>query len=114
MTPRLTNLLRRLRRFTEAQIDEHINWFNDMFQGTVTRVKEIKYNKNCFGPRMSGLHQHTQLMDAETAVYNENKYIQEWVNEEGRYPYTLKDMGNRKYKQIVAQVGFTEEVVAGL
>ena len=31
MTPKLMSLLRRMRYFTEEQIDEHINWFNDMF-----------------------------------------------------------------------------------
>ena len=29
MTPKLMSLLRRMRNFTEEQIDEHINWFND-------------------------------------------------------------------------------------
>ena len=114
MTPKLTNLLRRLRNFTEEQIDDHINWFNDSFQGTVTRVKEIKYAKSSFGPRMSGLHQHKKLIDAKSVVPNENKFIQEWVDEEIKYPYTPMDLGNRKYKQTITQAGFTENVLAGL
>ena len=70
-------LLRRMRNFTEEEIDEHINWFNDTFDGTVTRVKEINYKKTTFGPRMSGLHKHTKLMNEESAAFNENKLIQQ-------------------------------------
>ena len=106
------SLLRRMRHFTEEQIDEHINWFNDTFAGTVTRVKEIKYGKTTFGPRMSGLHDHTQLMEAESVAFNENKLIQEWVDEEIKYPYTPTDLGNRKYKQTIARPGFTEDILA--
>ena len=36
MIPKLMSLLRRTRHFTEEQIDEHINWFNNTFAGTVT------------------------------------------------------------------------------
>ena len=61
MTPKLMSILRRMRYFSEEQIDEHINWFNDTFDGTVTRVKEIAYTKTTFDPRMSGLHKHTKL-----------------------------------------------------
>ena len=78
----------------EEQIDDHINWFNDTFNGTVTRVKEIAYKKTTFGPRMSGLYKHTKLMEAESVAFNENKLIQEWVDEEIKYPYTPLDLGN--------------------
>ena len=94
--------------FTEEQIDEHINWFNDTFALSVTRVKEIKYEKTTFGPRMSGLHDHTMLMEAESVAFNENKLVQEWVDEEIKYPYTPMDLGNRKYKQTITRTGFTE------
>ena len=114
MTPKLMCLLRRLRTFTEEQIDEHINWFNDTFVGTVTRVKEIKYKNTTFGPRMSGLHKHTKLMEAESKTLNENKLIQEWVDQEIKYPYTLLDLGNKKYRQTIAQTGFTEHVLKEL
>ena len=114
MTPKFANLLRRLRCFTEEQIDDHINWFNDTFDANATRVAEIKYTKTTFGPRMSGLHQHKKLLDAKTMPANENKYIQEWVDEDIDYPYTPIDMGNRKYKQTVAQTGFTEDVLKAL
>ena len=114
MTPKLMSLLRRMRHFTEEQIDEHINWFNDTFAGTVTRVKEIKYGKTTFGPRMSGLHDHTQLMEAESVAFNENKLIQEWVDEEIKYPYTPTDLENRKYRQTIARVGFTKEIITEL
>ena len=99
MTPKLMSLLRRMRHFTEEQIDKHINWFNDTFAGSVTRVKEIKY----------GLHDHTQLMEAESVAFNEHKLIQEWMDEEKKYPYTPMDLGNRKYKQTIARTGFTEK-----
>ena len=56
MMPKLMSILRRMRYFSEEQIDEHINWFNNTFDGTVTRVKDIDYKKTTFGPRMSGLH----------------------------------------------------------
>ena len=56
MTPKLMSILRRMRNFTEEQIDDHINWFNDTFAANVTKVKEIKYSKTTFGPRMTGLH----------------------------------------------------------
>ena len=95
MTPKLMSILRRMRYFSEEQIDEHINWFNDTFDGTVTRVKEILYTKTTFGPRMSGLHKHTKLMKAESMAFNENKLIQEWVDDEIKYPYTPQDLGNR-------------------
>ena len=49
MTPKLMSLLRRMRHFTEEQIDEHINWSNDTFAGSVTRGKEINYKKTTFG-----------------------------------------------------------------
>ena len=114
MTPKLMSVLRRMRHFTEEQIDEHINWFNLTFDATVTRVKEIPYKKTTFGPRMSGIHEHTKLMEAESTTFNESKLIQEWVNEEIKYPYTPMDMGNRKYRQTIARTGFTEEIVAML
>ena len=114
MTPKFMSILRRMRYFTEEQIDEHINWFNDTFDGTVTRVQEINYSKTTFGPRMSGLHKHTKLMKAESVTFNENKLIQEWVDEEIKYPYTPLDLGNRKYKQMIAKTGFTEEVITEL
>ena len=60
---------------------------------------------------MSGLHKHKKLMDADTMPPNENKLIQEWVDEEINYPYTIMDLGNRKYKQTIAQSGFTEAVL---
>ena len=82
MTPKLLSILRRMRYFSEEQIDEHINWFNDTFDGTVTRVKEIAYTKTTFGPRMSGLHKHTKLMEAESVAFNESKLIQDWVDDE--------------------------------
>ena len=63
---------------------------------------------------MSGLHKHTKLMEAESVTFNENKLIQEWVDEETKYPYTSLDLGNRKYKQTIAKTGFTEEVIAEL
>ena len=104
MTPKLTSVLRRMRNFTEEQIDDHINWFNDTFDVNVTRVKEIKYNKTTFGPRMSGIHNHTKLMQAKSVAFNEGKLIQEWVDEETRYPYTPQDMGNRSInKQLCKQ-----------
>ena len=103
-----------MRNFMEEQIDDHINWFNDTFAGTVTRVPEIKYSKTTFGPRMSGLHNHTNLMKAESVAFNENKLIQEWVDEEIKYPYTPQDFGNRKYRQTIAGTGFTENIVAEL
>ena len=99
MTPKLMSILRRMRFFLEEQIDEHINWFNDTFDGTVTRVKEIAYTKTTFGPRMSGLHKHTKLMEAESVAFNESKLIQEWVDDEIKYPYTPLDLGNRKYNR---------------
>ena len=68
MTPKLTSVLRRMRNFTEEQIDDHINWFNDTFDANVTREKEIKYNKTTFGPRMSGIHNHTKLMEAKSVA----------------------------------------------
>ena len=114
MTPKFMSILRRMQYFTEEQIDEHINWFNDTFDGTVTRVQEINYSKTTFGPRMSGLQKHTKLMKAESATFNENKLIQEWVDEEIKYPYTPLDLGNRKYKQMIAKFGFTEEVITEL
>ena len=114
MTPKLMSLLRRMRHFTEEQIDEHIKWFNATFTGSVTRVKEINYKKTTFGPRMSGLHDHTKLMEAESVAFNENKLIQEWVDEEIKYPYTPMDLGNRKYKQTIARTGFTENIIAEL
>ena len=114
MTPKLMSILRRMRYFSEEQIDEHINWFNDTFDGTVTRVKEISYTKTTFGPRMSGLHKHTKLMEAESVAFNENKLIQEWVDDEIKYPYTPLDLGNRKYRQTIARTGFTEDIIAEL
>ena len=114
MTPKLMGLLRRMRNFTEEEIDEHINWFNDTFDGTVTRVKEINYKKTTFGPRMSGLHKHTKLMNEESAAFNENKLIQQWVDQKIEYPYTPQDLGNRKYKQTVAKTGFTEDILKEL
>ena len=48
MTPKFMSILRRMRYFTEEQIDEHINWFNDTFDETVTRVQEINYSKTTF------------------------------------------------------------------
>ena len=114
MTPKLTSVLRRMRNFTEEQIDDHINWFNDTFDANVTRVKEIKYNKTTFGPRMSGIHNHTKLMEAKSVAFNENKLIQEWVDEETWYLYTPQDMGNRKYKQTIVQTGSTENVITEL
>ena len=59
----------------EEQIEEHINWFNDTFEGTVTRVPEIKYSKTTFSPRMTGLHKHKKLIDAETVPPDQNKFI---------------------------------------
>ena len=97
MTPNLISVLRRMRNFTEEQIDEHINWFNDTFDANVTRVKEISYTVTTFGPRMSGLHKHTKLMEAQSATFNESKLIQEWVDDEIKYPYTPLDLGKRKY-----------------
>ena len=97
MTPKLMRVLRRMKYFTEEQIDEHINWFNLTFDATVTRVKEISYKKTTFGPRMSGIHEHTKLMEAESATFNESKLIQEWVDDEIKYPYTPSDLGNQKY-----------------
>ena len=111
MTPKFMSLLRRMRNFTEEEIDEHINWFNDTFKGNVTRVKEIDYKKTTFGPRMSGLHQHTKLINAESTTFNENKLIQKWVDQKVGYPYTPLDLGNRKYKEIIARTGFTEDVL---
>ena len=49
-------------------------------------------------------------MDAETVSPNENKFIKEWGEEEINYPYTPLDLENRKYKQTIAQTGFTEKV----
>ena len=114
MTPKLMSVLRRMRHFTDEQIDEHINWFNLTFDATVTRVKEISYSKTMFCPRMSGIHQHTKLMEVESATFNESKLIQEWVDEEIKYPYTPTDIGNRKYRQTIARTGFTEEILATL
>ena len=114
MTPKLTSVLRRMRNFTEEQIDDHINSFNNTFDANVTRVKEIKYNKTTFGPRMSGIHNHTKLMQAKSVAFNEGKLIQEWVDEETKYPYTPEDMRNRKYKQTIAQAGFTDNVITEL
>ena len=114
MTPKLMSVLWRMRHFTEEQIDEHINWFNLTFDATVTRVKEISYSKTTFGPRMSGIHKHTKLMEAESTAFNESKFIQEWVDEEIKYPYTPSDMGNRKYRQTISRTGFTEEIMATL
>ena len=114
MTPKLMSILRRMRHFSEEGIDEHINWFNDTFAGTVTRVPEINYSKITFGPRMSGLQKHTKLVEAESVAFKENKLIQEWVDEEIKYPYTPMDLGNRKYKQTIDRTGFTEDVVAEL
>ena len=115
VTPKLANLLRRLQHFTEDQIDDHINWFNDTFDGNDTRVAEIKYQKTTFGPRMSGLHKHKKLMEAKTEPINVNKYIQEWVTEEIDYPYKCTNrFGYRKYKQTVAQTGFTKKILAAL
>ena len=112
MTPKLMSLLRRMRHFTEEQIDEHINWFNDTFAGSVTRVKEINYKKTTFGPKISGLHDHTKLMEAESVAFNESKLIQDWVDGELKYPYTPMDLGNRKYKQTIVRTGFTENIIA--
>ena len=114
MTPKLMSVLRRMRQFTEEQINEHINWFNDTFDANVTRVKEISYTKTAFGPRMSGLHKHTKLMEAQSATFNESKLIQEWVDDEIKYPYTPADLGNQKYRQTIARTGFTEEIIAEL
>ena len=114
MTPKLMSVLRKIRYFTEEQIDEHINWFNDTFDANVTRVKEIAYTKTTFGPRMSGLHKHTKLMEAQSAPFNESKLIQEWVDDEIKYPYAPLDLGNRKYQQTIARTGFTEEIIAEL
>ena len=114
MTPKLMSLLRRMRNFTEEQIDEHINWFNDTFDGTVTRVKEINYQKTTFGPRMSGLYKHTKLMKAESATFNEHKLIQEWVDHKIEYSYTPPDLGYRKYKQTIARTGFTGDIISEL
>ena len=86
-----------MRHFTEEQIDEHINWFNLTFDATVTRVKEICYKKTTFGPRMSGIHKYTKLMEAESATFNESKLIQEWMDDEIKYLYTPTDLGNQKY-----------------
>ena len=114
MTPKLMSILRRMRYFLEEQIDEHINWFNDTFDGTVTRVKEIAYTRTTFGPRMSGLHKCTKLMEAESVAFNESKLIQEWVDDEIKYPYTPLDLGNRKYRQTIARTGFTEDITTEL
>ena len=114
MTPKLMSVLRRMRHFTEEQIDKHINWFNLTFEATVTRTKEISYSKTAFGPRLSGIHEHTKLIEAKSATFNESKFIQEWVDEEIKYPYTPLDMGNRKYRQTIARTGFTEEILTAL
>ena len=114
MTPKLMSVLRRMRYFMEEQIDEHINWFNDTFDVNVTRVKEISYMKTMFGRRISGLHKHTKLMEAQSVTFNESKLIQEWVDDEIKYPYTPLDLGNRKYQQTIARTGFTEEIIAEL
>ena len=103
MMSKLMSLLRRMRRFTEEQIEEHINWFNNTFAASATGVKEINYRKTTFGPRMSGLHAHTKLMEAESVAFNENKLIQAWVDEEIKYAYTPLNLGNRKYKQTIAR-----------
>ena len=78
----------------EEQIDEHINWFNDTFGGTVTRVKEINYKKTTFGPRMSGLHKHTKLLKAESLAFNEHKLIQQWVDLKLEYLYRFRKQKN--------------------
>ena len=114
MTLKLMSVLRRMRYFTEEQIDEHINWFNDTFDANVMRVKEISYTKTMFDPRMSGLHKHTKLMEAQSATFSESKLIQEWVDDEIKYPYTRLDLGNRKYRQTIARTSFTEEIIAEL
>ena len=81
-----------------------------MFELTVPDL----YSKTTFGPRMSGLHKHTKLLKAESVAYNENKLIQELVDEEIKYPYTLQDLGNRKYRQTIPRTRFTENIVAEL
>ena len=107
MTPKLMSVLRRMRYFTEEQIDEHINWFNDTFDANVMRVKEISYTKTTFGPRMSGLHKHTKLMEAQSAAFNESKLIQVWVDDEIKYPYTPADLEtestDRRLQELVSQ-----------
>ena len=78
----------------EEQIDDHIIGLMILLTQLLTRVKEIGYTKTTFGPRMSGLHKHTKLMKVESVAFNENKLIQEWVDEEIKYLYTPQDLGN--------------------
>ena len=38
----------------------------------------------------------------------------EWMDEEKNYAYTTMDLGKHKYKQMIAQTGFTKEVLTEL
>ena len=63
---------------------------------------------------LSGIHEHTKLLEAKSTTFNESKFIQEWVDEEIKYPYTPSDTGNQKYRQTIARTGFTEEILTAL
>ena len=54
------------------------------------------------------------MIEAKSTAFNESKFIQEWVDEEIKYPYTPADLGNRKYRQTIARTGFTEEILTAL
>ena len=116
MTPKMVKMLWRLRNFTEADIDDHINWFAETFECAVTqRSSDLDYKKQTFGHQLAAIHYHKMLMEAkEEKVGNRVKYIQNWVNEKIKYPMTIGDFGNRKFLQTVAQEGFTKETVKEL
>ena len=81
---------------------------------------------------MSGIHQHTKLMEAESVAFNENKLIQEWVDEEMKYPGVrvldearawrmrkklkpkkgeFKDLNPRSFKDLAIQFGLAPTTI---
>ena len=104
-----------IRLFSEEQVDQHINYYEEHYRIKIRRTKSDIPDKCTFTEQeIEDFNANLALRMVTQPRVTRKPLLQKWINQPIEYPKEPHDMGNMKYRHLLLYHGFTTDLKAEL
>ena len=111
ITPAILRRLHVERLFSEEQVDQHINYYEEHYQVKIKRTKSDIPNESTFTEEeIKDFDENTALRMQTQPRVTRKPLVKKWLDQPIEYPTEPDDMGNMKYRHLLLFHGFTSDL----
>ena len=111
ITPAILRRLHMERLFSEEQVDQHINYYEEHYQVKIKRTKSDIPDESIFTEEeIKNYDENTALRMQTQPRVTRKPLVKKWLDQPIEYPTEPDDMGNMKYRHLLLFHGFTSNL----